>query len=156
MIGNVAPEATMSRLTIFLSRLLGLFLLLLAITFFWQRQTVVETIDMLINDRSMVLVFGMIALACGLAMVISHNVWTGGAVPVVVTILGWLFLIRGVLLLALPPAEVSSLYGLIQFGRFFDFYEIVLLVIGAFLTYGGFRAHPPSEAVQTPKSGLAS
>lgn len=145
----------MSRLTIFLSRLLGLFLLLVAITLFWQQQTVVETIDMLINDRSMVLMFGMIALASGLAIVISHNIWTGGVVPVVVTILGWLFLIRGVLLLALPPAEVSNLYGLVQFGRFFDFYVIVVLVIGAFLTYGGFRSRPPSE-MAPPKSDLGS
>lgn len=133
----------MSRLTIFLSRLLGLFFLLIAITMFLQQQSTIETVGMLLRDPPLMMVIGMIALASGLAIVLAHNVWSGGILPVVVTILGWLFLIRGIILLALPPTQVSALFELFRFSRFAPLYELITLIIGAYLTYAGFRASPP-------------
>src|SRR5690348_14216277 len=40
--------------------------------------------------------------AAGTALVIGHNVWSGGVLPVVVTLLGWLTLIKGIALMAMP------------------------------------------------------
>jgi hypothetical protein len=40
----------------------------------------------------------------GLAIVIGHNVWSGGALPVIVTLFGWIILIRGVVLLFPSPS----------------------------------------------------
>jgi hypothetical protein len=45
-----------------------------------------------------------IAVTAGLAIVIGHNVWSGGALLVIVTLLGWIILIRGVVLLFLSPS----------------------------------------------------
>ncbi|MEP9370722.1 hypothetical protein [Mesorhizobium sp. KR1-2] len=133
----------MSRLTIFLSRLLGLFFLLVAITMFLQQQNTVETVAMFFRDPPLIMVLGMITLAIGLAIVLAHNVWSGGALPVVVTLLGWLFLIRGIVLLTLPPTEVSALFEMLRFSRFAPFFELIMLIIGAYLTFAGFRASPP-------------
>ncbi|PSJ60906.1 hypothetical protein [Pseudaminobacter soli (ex Li et al. 2025)] len=138
----------MSRLTIYLSRLLGLFFLIFTVALYVQRPTAIEIVGQLMHDRLLMLLMGMIALACGLAIVLAHNIWSGGVLPVVVTIIGWLFVIRGVLLIALPP-EVSAIFDLLHYTRYFDVYELVALVIGVLLTYGGFRvALPPSGAPQ--------
>jgi hypothetical protein len=34
-------------------------------------------------------VMGLISLSAGLAIVLAHNIWSGGVLPVVVTICGW-------------------------------------------------------------------
>lgn len=133
----------MSRLTIFLSRLLGLFFVLLAIALFLQQQNTIDTVGMLLRDPPLMMVIGMIALAVGLAIVLAHNVWSGGVLPVVITLLGWLFLIRGIVLLALPPTEVTALFDFFRFSRLAPVYELITLIIGAYLTYAGFRASPP-------------
>src|SRR5246127_3311704 len=93
----------MNPLTIFLGRLLGLFTL---ITSFWllvERQNTISTIPALLGNRPVMVVFAIIALAGGLAIVLGHNAWSGGALPILVTLIGWVMLIRGVLFLFLPP-----------------------------------------------------
>ena len=54
-----------------------------------------------IADRAVIFITGILALLAGVAIVNAHNVW----VPdwrVIVTILGWLFVMRGVMLLVFP------------------------------------------------------
>jgi len=80
--------------TIFLARLLGLFFLLTGIAMLIRRDTMVATVMALLRDEPLLFALGMSALAVGLAMVLMHNVWSGGVLPVVVTLLGWTFVIR--------------------------------------------------------------
>lgn len=76
----------MSRLTVFLSRLIGLFAILVALSLLMHKQATVETLTALVRNPPLLLIFGMIWLIAGLAMVLGHNVWSGGALPVVVTL----------------------------------------------------------------------
>lgn len=41
-----------------------------------------------IADKSLMFTYAIISLALGLAMILGHNVWSGGALPVVVTLVG--------------------------------------------------------------------
>ena len=82
----------------------------------------------------------MISLACGLAMTISHNIWKGGAPPVIVTIIGWLMVIRGAGLMALSPAGISRLVEALRYEQRFYFYMGATLVLGLYLTWAGFGA----------------
>jgi hypothetical protein len=36
-------------------------------------------------------------------MVLGHNIWSGGALVVVVTVVGWITLVKSLLFLFLPP-----------------------------------------------------
>ena len=108
----------MSPLTIFLSRLIGLFAVLVSLSLLMARKSGVEAVDALIHDRPLVLTIGMIVLLGGLAMVLSHNIWSGGALPVVVTLFGWIILIRGVLILFLSPDAMVSLFEVFRFEEF--------------------------------------
>jgi hypothetical protein len=77
----------------------------------------------------------------------GHNVWSGGVLPVGVTLTGWLMLIKGLILLCLSP---GAAYGVLlagtRFEQLFYLYMGTGLLLGICLTYAGFRA-----AVKVPQ-----
>ncbi|HXY07222.1 MAG TPA: hypothetical protein VEI52_05140 [Terriglobales bacterium] len=100
----------MSPRTLFLSKLIGLYCIVIALSMMTRRQATVETVTALLQNPSMMLIVGIITLAAGLAMVLAHNVWSGGALAVVVTLVGWITLIKGLLFLFLPPEMEAGLF----------------------------------------------
>jgi len=103
----------MSSRTLFLSRLIGLYCILVALSMITRRQATLETLTALLQNPSMMWVLGVITLAAGLAMVLAHNIWSGGALVVIVTLVGWLTVIKSLLFLFLPP-EVEAGFFLRQ------------------------------------------
>jgi uncharacterized membrane protein len=129
----------MSARTIFLARLIGLFALVQSAAMFIHKEPMVETATGLVRDRPLLLLLGLLALAAGLAMVLSHNVWSGGALPVVVTLIGWIILVRGAVLLLLTPDAVARLFDAFRFADLFYLYAAIALLLGLYLTWEGFR-----------------
>jgi len=125
--------------TRFLSRLIGLALLLVALSIVMHRQQSVDTLTALVHNPPLLFILGMVFLIAGLAIVLAHNVWSGGALPVIVTLVGWVTLIRGLVLLFLPPQATVGLFAAIHFEQLFYFYIAISLALGAYLTYRGFR-----------------
>jgi hypothetical protein len=131
----------MSPRTLFLSRLIGLYCILVALSMITRRQATVESITALLHDPAMILVLGAITLAAGLAMVLAHNIWSGGALVVVVTVVGWITLIKSLLFLFFSPEmEAGFLLGQLHYQELFYVYGAVSFVLGVYLTYGGFRS----------------
>ncbi len=127
----------MSQLTVFLARLLGLFTILVVAALLLRGNALVEAA---VANQPVMLVYGIISLGLGLAMVLGHNVWSGGVLPVVITLVGWLILLKGLLLLALAPETLTQFYAQMHYGEHFDLYLIPSLVIGLYLTWAGFTA----------------
>jgi len=100
----------MSALTIFLAKLLGLYCIIVGLTMMGNRRTMIDAVNSLIRSPSLILLAGVIAVGVGLGLVVGHNIWSGGALPVVVTVIGWLSLIKGVALLAQPAGKLAKLY----------------------------------------------
>jgi hypothetical protein len=132
----------MSPLTVFLSRLLGLFTIMITASLAAHRQASVETMTALVHSPPLILIAGLIAFAAGLAIVLGHNVWSGGAVTVVVTLFGWITLIRGMALLLLPPQVVAHAFDSLRLADYFYVYVGFGFILGVFLIYGGFRLRP--------------
>ena len=130
----------MSPRTVFLSRLIGLYCILASLAMAAHRQTTVETMTALIHTPPVLFLAGIIALLPGLAMVLGHNVWSGGALPVVVTLVGWVTLIRGLLVLFLSPGAEVRLFTGLRYDQLCYPYCGIGLVLGVYLTYGGFKA----------------
>jgi len=76
----------MSPRTIYLGRLIGLYCVLLALAMISHKQATVETINAFMYDAPVLLLASIVAMAAGLAIILGHNVWSGGALPVVVTL----------------------------------------------------------------------
>jgi vacuolar-type H+-ATPase subunit I/STV1 len=87
----------------------------------------------------MMLVLGAIMLVAGLAMVLTHNIWSGGALAVIVTLVGWVTLIKSLFFLFLPPElEAGFFLRQLHYQELFYLYGAFSLVLGVYLTYGGF------------------
>ncbi len=130
----------MSPRTIYLGKLIGLYCVLLALAMISHKQATVETIIALMHDAPVLLLASIMAMAAGLAIVLGHNVWSGGMLPVVVTLAGWISLIKGLILLFLPPASALAYFEALRYGQFFYAYMSVTLAIGIYLTFSSFRS----------------
>jgi hypothetical protein len=132
----------MSRLTVFLARSIGLFTILLMAGFLVRGGAVIETTA---ADSAVMLSYAIISIAMGVAMVVGHNVWSGGALTVVVTLLGWLILAKGLLLLFLSPEALTGMMHQMHYGERYHLFLAPALVIGLYLTWAGFTAPAARE-----------
>jgi hypothetical protein len=131
----------MSSRTVFLAKLIGLYALVFGISMLANRQGTLTAVSSLLRDPGLVLVSGVFALGVGLAMVLAHNAWSGGALTIVVTLIGWLSTFKGLVLLFLSSADALAGYvQAIQYERLYYLYAAVTLILGAYLTYAGFAA----------------
>jgi len=103
-------------------------------------QSAAAAVKAVVANPPVLLYVELIGLALGLAMVLGHNVWSGGILPVVVTLVGWFMLIRSAVLLALSPETTMKLVDSLQYEKRFYIYMGVALVLGLYLTYAGFSA----------------
>jgi hypothetical protein len=124
--------------TIFLSRLIGPFLLILAIAEALQPTKMIEAGNQIVSSSALLFVTGMLTLLSGLAIVLLHNIWRGGAAEVVVTVLGWALLLKGTALLILAPEVWDWMLRASHYPDIYPFYLGIALLLGLFLTYVGF------------------
>ena len=131
--------------TIFLAKLIGLYCIVIAVAMSIDKPATVNAIVALVGSPPLVFLVGLIVVAAGLAMVLSHNVWRGSALAVAVTLIGWLTLVKGALFLFTPAPAAG---GFIVWGAAYErwFYVDVALAfaLGIYLTYAGYRATPAS------------
>ncbi len=132
----------MSIRTVFLARLFGLFMTVIAVWMLADEPGLSETVRALAHDRPVTLLLSMMCLASGLAVVLGHQIWSGGVATVLVTLLGWLLLLRGVLLLFLPPSVLELVTNAVTGSAWLYAGGVVALGLGLILTYAGFRAPP--------------
>jgi hypothetical protein len=131
----------MSRLTVFLARFIGLFTVVLVVAFLVRGSASVEAA---VADGPVMLVYALISLATGVAMILGHNVWSGGALPVVVTLVGWLILAKGLMLLFVTPDALQQIFDHMHYGEHYYLYLAPSLVVGLYLTWAGFTAPSPN------------
>lgn len=130
--------------TIFLSRLIGLYCILVIPSMLFDRQATVDTMTALLQNPSMMLFPCIVGVVAGLAMVLTHNIWSGGALPVVVTLVGWLTLVKSLAFLWMPSGpETELIVKGIGHPTIFYVWMAPSLLLGIYLTIGGFRFRPP-------------
>jgi hypothetical protein len=130
----------MSRLTVFLARFIGLFTVLLVVSLLVRGSALIETTA---SDGPVMLTYAIISLAIGVAMILGHNVWSGGVLPVVVTLVGWLILAKGLLLLFVAPETFSRLFEQMHYGAHEYLFLAPSLLVGLYLAWAGFTAPMP-------------
>ncbi len=139
----------MSRSTPFLARLIGVFSIILATATLVRGNALVETV---IGDHAIMFDLAIISVAAGLAMVLGHNVWSGGVLPVVVTLVGWLILAKGLFLLFVTPEMFAKLFAQIHCAEQSYIYLAPALVLGVYLTVAGFLTSTPPIICKTTSS----
>jgi hypothetical protein len=108
---------------------------------FVHAQATVEIMKAIIQNPPLLFMAGLMGVTAGLALVLAHNVWSGGVLPVIVTLFGWASLLKGMLLLLLSPEMESRVFIVgLRYEQHPNLYATFLLLVGAYLTYAGFSS----------------
>ncbi len=91
-----------------------------------------------VHSPTLIYFSGLMSLLPGLAIVNVHRSWSGW--PVIITIIGWLMVIGGVVRLVLPATTATLATDLYAKPIAILIAAIVVLVVGAFLTAMGYRS----------------
>src|ERR1700727_3014667 len=132
--------------TRFLAKLLGLWLVLVAIGILANRQSTLDALNALFTQPALMWITGVFTLLLGLALVLAHNRWSQGPVAAIVTFYGWAALVKGLLFVWLPLSMQAAFYEALRFEQFSLAYGVVALALGGYLVYGGFRGAVEEQA----------
>jgi hypothetical protein len=131
----------MSPRTAFLGKLFGLYLIAVSLSIFAHARATVEIMKAIIQDPPLLFIAGLMGMTAGLAIILTHNVWSGGALPIIVTLFGWVSLIKGTLLLTLSPETESRVFIVkLHYEDHPNLYAAFALLLGVYLTYAGFSS----------------
>jgi hypothetical protein len=86
-------------------------------------------------------VTGAFVLTGGLIIVALHQYWHGSP-SIIVSLVGWLLALRGLLLLAFPSTFMSMTNSVLAAGALWRTVCICFAALGLYLTYVGWRPHP--------------
>ena len=115
----------------------------------WGFSIVIVSLALLINtkqidhfwhlakDKMLVFILGMVIMVLGVASVLTYNVWQSSW-KVIITLLGWITLIKGIALLVIP-GSIEKMYSKIKIKN--EMMSVLLLIcvaFGCFLIYKGF------------------
>jgi len=117
--------------------LIGPTLIALAATLLINLNSISALVEPVSHDPALVIVSGILSFVVGLAVVRVHNHWAGNW-TVLVTILGWLLLVGGLIRMLFPIWLAGLAADLVKNTGFIAGEAIVLLVIGIFLSYKAY------------------
>lgn len=125
-------------LTFFLSQAIGLFCLLIGISMLARKQAWASFIRAMSRDQSAMFTIGIVALPFGILMVLSHEEWSSGIFPLLVTIFGWLVFLKSAMIMIISPDQVARLVKLSRIDKWWRAYACIVLIIGAYLLLAGY------------------
>jgi hypothetical protein len=101
------------------------------------RESFKKVIDGYIDSPALLHLSGLLALTLGFLLVTFHNVWVPGW-TVVITIGGWLALVKGLMILAFPGLYSRVSNSMKKSPRFMRVYAGFVLLLGVFFLLVGF------------------
>lgn len=124
-------------LSIFLARLIGLYLLIVAADLLVRRREMEGAVRDFASSKGLLVFSGSISLLLGLAIAIGHPIYERGWRGLI-TLLGYLLIFRGIMRVAFPTRLQKRIGSL--FHRGYWVILLILLILGVYLTYEGFNA----------------
>jgi hypothetical protein len=123
------------QLSIVLARIVSVIYLSAAVGAILDKNQYRRVADDMFKSAAVTYAMGFMAAIVGLLIVNYHNVWVGNW-TVLITILGWLATIKGVLIIAVPSL-VERLSRMVFRGRLLQLFPYVALGLGLLFGYFG-------------------
>ena len=123
--------------SIFLARLIGPFALALGLALVFQGTGFRAFASEFMASPALIFLSGVITLPAGLAIVLTHNVWTPDWRGVI-TIVGWLAVVTGAIRMIFPQQAAAKARGLIAQPLIPKIGAAIWLAIGALLCFYGY------------------
>ena len=123
--------------TILLAKVLGLFLIVIGALIMLRRRYFLPVFGSYAEQRLIRAVVSMAQVLAGLFVVVVHNQWSPPPVAVV-TIIGWLVLLEGLLYLVLPDDLVGRFIATFNTEGWYIAGGLLAIAAGAYLVAFGF------------------
>ncbi len=124
-------------LTIFLAKVIGLYMLIAGLALFLNRRHMMLAVVSLGKERASQLIGGIVALFIGLVVVNLHNEWS--TLPAaLVSLVGWLGVLKGIAYLFLPEAKLAKFMHALSERKWYAIDGAVAILLGLYLTGFGF------------------
>ncbi|MDD4909632.1 MAG: hypothetical protein PHR44_03010 [Candidatus Omnitrophica bacterium] len=125
--------------SVFIAKIFGLCYLILGVGFMFNRKAFQQVMDDFCKNAALVFYGGMLALVIGVVIILNHNIWVADW-TVMITVIGWLALIKGIWIIILPNT-VSKFMQIYRDNEcLLAAHSALVLILGAVLTYFGFFA----------------
>ena len=95
-----------------------------------------------VENATILYIGGVMALVIGYLIVAFHNTWTAD-LSVIITVIGWIALLKGILILIQPKIMIQITKALLKHEKFLKIESILIIVIGLALSYLGFCPKSP-------------
>ena len=125
--------------SIFIAKLIGPVLVVAGLTGALNTQLLREVGREFLASPALLFIAGIIALLGGLAVVNTHNIWVADW-PVIITIIGWVALVAGVLRIGFPAIARSMGKTMLAKESLLRVIGVVQALLGAFLMYKGYSS----------------
>ena len=128
----------MTVFTIYFARLAGLYFIILCIILIARKGIIVDLMPKMAENQPFVFVAGMIRIIIGLAVLIGNGPWGNRALSIVVALIGWITLARGVSMLLVTPEQQRKLIDYWRRDAAYYTAVVIVLILGLYLAHAGF------------------
>ena len=125
--------------SVFIARIAGLCYLIMGAGFLFNRKAFGQVMEDFCKNAAVVFYGGLLALVIGVVIILTHNVWVTNW-TVMITIIGWLALIKGIWIIVFPNTVPKLMQVYKKNKNLLIVNPIVMLILGAVLTFFGFFA----------------
>lgn len=132
MSGNMEPAG-------FIARLTGPLLVVIGVGVLLNEANYAAIITEAAHSPTLIYLSGLLTLPLGLAILNVYRAWAADW-RVIVTILGWLLAIGGVIRIVLPQFTATLATTLYSTSAGLTVFAVVVLVLGGYLSFDGYRS----------------
>ena len=118
-------------ITIVLAQIWGIGFIVFGLSMLFNKKWITVAVEEMVQNQGVMLLAGLVALIMGLVLVALNNIWTSG-LPLLITILGWLTLLKGAVILIFPNFT-TSYYRKVNKENVFFWSGLIILILGILL-----------------------
>ena len=125
-------------ISIFYAQVIGLWLALIGLATIVHQARFKKAMSDSLSHAGLMTLTGLVALAIGLLIVVSHNIWVP-AWPALVTLFGWFLIFQGIMRIFWPEVFAKTMKNILSKSGF-AVLSWIWLGLGLILIWAGFLA----------------
>lgn len=115
----------------YLALLFGIYILAVSIPMITSQKRLVSMMDEYIESPPLIFLTGVLALIGGISIIFFHNIWTADWRSVV-TLMGWVAAIEGIVLIAFPDPLIRFAKSILNKSPLISVLGFAYVALGAF------------------------
>ena len=125
-------------ISILIAKIFGIAAVVEGLLLIVRTTDMVSVMDGLKKSRGATMAITAIALVLGLFLVSVHNIWSGESFQTVITLIGWVVLIKGLVFLLMPHSFTERIITRFNNAKTYRIAGVIEIIVGLWLAISGF------------------